>query len=151
MNKVGIYIALVVVALIGIAGAFLLMNNSDNKDPESVANTQLQNSSQQESNEGTDAEPNQNETPTSQNASVEISNYAFSPSNITVKKGGTVTWTNQDNVGHDVTPDSPSDAFRGSSLLSRGKSYSFTFNTVGTYGYFCSPHNYMKGTVTVVE
>ena len=36
-------------------------------------------------------------------------------------------------------------------LLAKVESYSWTFNTVGTYTYHCSPHPYMKGIVEVVE
>jgi plastocyanin len=36
-------------------------------------------------------------------------------------------------------------------LLARGESYSFTFNDAGSIPYHCSPHPYMKGSVTVVE
>lgn len=84
-------------------------------------------------------------------SSVTIENYNFTPAKIKVKKGTKVTWTNQDSVKHDVMPDNESDAFKASELLGKGESYSFTFNTVGTYTYHCSPHPYMKGTVEVVE
>lgn len=80
--------------------------------------------------------------------SVSIANFAFAPAPLTVKKGTKVTWTNQDSVGHTATGDSDGPA---SSLLNQGGSYSFTFDTVGTFPYHCSPHPFMKGTVTVTE
>jgi amicyanin len=82
---------------------------------------------------------------------VEIRNFSYAPSKITVRKGTTVTWTNQDNERHDVRPDNPDEDFQAGPLLARGESYSVTFNTVGTYSYFCTPHPFMKGTVEVVE
>ena len=70
---------------------------------------------------------------------------------ITVKKGTTVTWTNQDNAKHDVTPDTATDEFKASELFGKGETHSVTFNTAGTYSYYCSPHPYMKGTIVVTE
>jgi amicyanin len=93
------------------------------------------------------------EAQTSQSTkAVAISNYAFSPASLTVKKGTTVTWTNQDDVKHDVVLDDgqPAGGPNGS-LLGKGQSYSFTFNTVGTYHYHCDPHPFMKASVTVTE
>lgn len=77
-----------------------------------------------------------------------IQGMAFTPADITVTVGTTVTWTNKDNAAHDVT--SNASAF-GSGSLSKGGSYSFTFNTAGTYPYICSIHPSMVGTVTVKE
>lgn len=81
---------------------------------------------------------------------VTIKDFAFGPSSITVKRGTTVTWTNQDDVRHDVTP-VKSDDFEQSEMLGKGQSYSVTFDKVGTFAYFCSPHPYMKGQVIVTE
>lgn len=80
---------------------------------------------------------------------VTISNFSFSPAAIKVKVGDTVTWTNQDEVGHTVTADNSSTDAPASDLLSKGQSYSFTFKKAGTYTYHCTPHPYMKGTVIV--
>lgn len=81
------------------------------------------------------------------NSTVTIANFAFSPQTITVKKGSTITWTNQDSVGHTVTSDTGSEL--DSPLLSKGQSYSKTFNEVGTFNYHCTPHPNMKGIVVV--
>lgn len=83
-------------------------------------------------------------------SSVTIQDFAFSPSAITVKKGTTVTWTNKDSAAHTVT-ETDSQAGPKSGTLETGKSYSFTFNTVGTFNYHCSIHSSMTGTVTVTE
>ena len=80
-----------------------------------------------------------------------IKNFAYSHKVITIKKGTTVIWTNQDTVEHNVVPDTLTDDFKASSLLAQGESYSMTFKTPGTYKYHCSPHPYMTATVIVTE
>ncbi|HCR55431.1 TPA: hypothetical protein DIV49_00505 [Candidatus Saccharibacteria bacterium] len=80
---------------------------------------------------------------------VEISNFSYSPSVIRVKVGTKVTWTNKDTVQHSVVGDKLADL--SGPLLSTDKTYSFTFDKVGTYGYHCAPHPHMKGTVFVTK
>lgn len=77
-------------------------------------------------------------------ASVTIQNFAFVPGTLTITRGTTVTWVNQDPVSHSVV----SDAFR-STTLSKGSAYSFTFENAGTYQYHCGIHPSMTGTITV--
>ena len=79
---------------------------------------------------------------------VTIDNYAFGPANLTVKRGTTVTWTNQDDDVHTVKSDSGPDAFN-SSALDSGDRFSFTFDKAGTYQYICSIHPYMHGQIVV--
>lgn len=81
---------------------------------------------------------------------VTIDNYAFNPTAITVKKGTTVTWTNKDSAPHTVTESDGKDG-PNSGNLATADSYSFTFNTVGTFKYKCSIHASMVGSVTVTE
>lgn len=81
---------------------------------------------------------------------VMIANFAFAPSNITVKKGTTVTWTNNDSMVHDVTEIDGQDGPH-SGNLANGQTYTFTYNTVGTFKYHCSIHPSMTGSVTVNE
>ncbi len=97
--------------------------------------------------------------------SMDIKDFKYSQQNIKIKKGTRVTWTNQDNVQHNVMKshaddgtahDAPSKNEVKSSelagqLLAKGESYSFTFNIVGESPYHCSPHPYMTGLVTVIE
>ena len=82
---------------------------------------------------------------------VSYEDFRVMPQTIKIKKGTTVTWTNKDTAKHDVTPEQETEEFEASELFGKGKTYSVTFNTVGTYNYYCSPHPYMKGTVEVVE
>ena len=78
--------------------------------------------------------------------SVAIKGFAFSPANITVKAGTTVTWTNQDQDAHTVT--ATGGAF-GSQALDTGAHYTFTFTKPGTYDYLCTIHPFMTATVVV--
>ena len=83
--------------------------------------------------------------------SISINDFSFNPEKLTIKKGTKVTWTNNDDARHDIAPTSGASDFVASKLLAKGESYEFTFNTVGTYTYKCSPHPYMKGTIVVTE
>jgi plastocyanin len=82
--------------------------------------------------------------------SVRIINFSYSPKNITVTKGTTVTWTNNDGVSHDVV-ESDNQPGPKSPELSQGQVYSYTFNTPGTYKYTSSKSGALQGTVTVTE
>ena len=79
-------------------------------------------------------------------AAVSIDNFSFTPREITVAKGTTVTWTNRDDVPHTVV--TPDKAFR-SKALDTDDQFSFTFNDAGAYSYFCSVHPTMTGKVVV--
>jgi plastocyanin len=79
--------------------------------------------------------------------SVMIMDYAFTPADLTIPVGTTVVWTNMDAAAHDVvsTDGGPLD----SPNLATGDTFEFTFDTPGTYEYFCSLHPDMTGTITV--
>lgn len=96
---------------------------------------------------------NSQDKPTQTTNMVMIEKYAFSPNALKVKKGTTVTWTNSDQAKHNVELDAgqPDGGPTESPLMGQGESYSFTFNTVGTFNYHCSPHPYMKASVEVTE
>ena len=76
----------------------------------------------------------------------------FIPSTVTIHPGGTVTWENTDNAAHTATGGTPTDGPSGafdSSLMMVGGSFSYTFDSEGTYPYFCMVHPWMQGTVIV--
>jgi plastocyanin len=84
-------------------------------------------------------------TPTPVSSSnVMIHNFSFVPQIITVPKGTTVTWTNMDSTGHTVTSNTVD-----SGPLGTGDTFSFTFNTPGTFSYHCSIHESMTGMIIV--
>jgi plastocyanin len=82
---------------------------------------------------------------------IDMKNIQFDPKKVSVKKGSTVEWTNDDSVNHDVTKKSgPGPNFSsGSGNLANGATYSVTFNTVGTIRYRCTIHPGMTGTIVV--
>ncbi len=84
--------------------------------------------------------------PAANTVAVQISGFAFNPANLSVAKGTTITWTNQDSAPHTVT--STSGAF-DSGTLQNGASWGHTFDAPGTYDYHCSIHSSMKGQIIV--
>lgn len=96
--------------------------------------------------------PPTSSTTTSSSDSIIIKDYAFTPKTQTVKKGTSVIWTNQDVARHNIVADdgAPAGGPNGP-LFGRGETFKFTFDTVGTFNYHCSPHPYMHGTVIVTE
>ena len=77
---------------------------------------------------------------------VNIYNDSFSPKNLTIKAGTTVTWVNKDSNFQSITsdvigPTSPS--------LTNGKTYSYKFSTPGIYGYHNSNYASTTGTIIV--
>jgi amicyanin len=77
---------------------------------------------------------------------VRIDNFSFTPAEITVAPGTTLTWVNGDDIPHTVA--ATNKAFR-SKVMDTDQQFSFTFTAPGTYEYFCSLHPHMKGTVIV--
>ena len=76
---------------------------------------------------------------------VTIDNFTFSPAELTVKVGTTVTWKNHDDIPHAVVS---AGKFR-SKTLDTDDSFSFTFTVAGDYKYFCSLHPHMTGMIKV--
>src|SRR5271169_4379955 len=69
-------------------------------------------------------------------ATVEIKNYAFNPSTITIRAGQTVQWNFDDNgIAHNVLGD---DGLETADLTSG--TYRHTFTHAGTFSYHCSLH-----------
>jgi plastocyanin len=77
-------------------------------------------------------------------ASISIKNFAFSPSELVIKMGTTVKWTNEDSAPHTVKFND----FQ-SGQLPQGGTYEHQFNTAGTFEYTCGIHPSMKGKVVV--
>lgn len=77
---------------------------------------------------------------------VSIANFTFKAPVLTVKPGTTVTWTNGDDIPHTVVS---KDGLFKSKVLDTGDKFSFTFAKAGQFGYFCSIHPHMTGTIVV--
>ena len=86
--------------------------------------------------------------PASQAATVDVSiaGFAFAPDTLIIPAGTTVKWTNNDGVPHTSTSDG---AGWDSGTLSTGQTYSFQFNTAGTFPYHCGIHPTMLAVVIV--
>ena len=94
------------------------------------------------------------------NASFPNRELYYVPSPSTVPVGTMVNWTNDDPFGsHTVTssnrtgtsPTSPRifDSRTVSPVMEFGDKFTFTFNSPGTYSYFCARHPFMTGQVIV--
>jgi len=79
-------------------------------------------------------------------AAVSIDNFTFKSPVVMVKPGTTVTWTNGDDIPHTVVS---KDGLFKSKVLDTGDRFSFTFAKAGQFGYFCSLHPHMTGTIVV--
>jgi len=77
---------------------------------------------------------------------VRIAGHAFSPANLTIAAGDSVTFVNEDGAPHTATANNGSfDTGR----LGRGDSATLTFNSAGTFDYFCAVHPSMTAQLTV--
>ena len=79
-------------------------------------------------------------------AEVKVDNFSFSPATLTVAAGTTVTWTNRDDIPHNVVS---TDKVFKSKVMDTDEKFSYTFTKAGSYAYFCSIHPHMTGTVVV--
>ena len=86
--------------------------------------------------------------------SIIIEEFAFSPEELTVPVGTTVTWTNEGAVAHTATagtPDAPNAGLFDSGDLSTGDTFSHTFEEPRSFAYFCTIPPSMTATITVEE
>jgi plastocyanin len=84
-------------------------------------------------------------------AKVSMRSIQFNPKTLTVKKGTTVEWVNDDSTEHDVTKDTgPGPQFSsGTGNLETGQTYKIKFDEAGTVKYECTVHPGMTGTIIV--
>jgi plastocyanin len=81
-------------------------------------------------------------------------NLVFSPSSVTIHAGDQVRWTFSSS-GHSTTSGSPGqpNGIWDSGIRNQGATFTRTFNSAGTFPYYCTPHGgccNMVGTVMVV-
>jgi plastocyanin len=74
--------------------------------------------------------------------------FAFSPAEVDIEVGDTVTWQNFDAAPHTAT--AKNGEFR-SERLSTGGTFSHTFNAPGEFAYYCEVHPSMEGVVRVAD
>jgi len=75
-----------------------------------------------------------------------VDNFSFAPAMAAVAAGSMVTWTNRDDVPHNIVS---TDRKFKSPVLDTDGQFSHTFEAPGTYKYFCSIHPRMTGQVVV--
>lgn len=127
MNK-NLVVLLVVVLLLG-GGVWYVLNNQP--APTETEPVQVESSAQQT---------------TMEQLTIEIIDGAFNPSTVTVKQGAEVTFVNNGTNAHTATADGGS---FDTGLLEPGNSTSVVFSESGTFGYHCTPHPNMTGTIVV--
>lgn len=80
-------------------------------------------------------------------SAVEVSDDAFTPAEITVAPGTTVTWSNtSQNAPHSAKAQ---DGSFDTGYIMPGEQGQFTFDTPGEFPYYCEPHPYKTGVVRV--
>ena len=77
---------------------------------------------------------------------VVVDNFSFAPATTAVGVGTTITWTNRDDVPHNVVSTEKKFA---SPVLDTDEQFSHSFDAAGTYKYYCSIHPKMTGQVVV--
>lgn len=75
------------------------------------------------------------------------SNVSFSPADIIIAAGTSITWTNTDKIAYFIVDNGQSFAFN----LPAESSFIMTFSDIGEYHYHCANHPYMQGTITVIN
>ena len=75
-----------------------------------------------------------------------LANRAYSPDDLNIAVGETVTWTNTDSVAHTSTSNAGA---WNSGTVAPGGQFSFTFQNAGAFPYHCTIHPGMVGTVVV--
>lgn len=84
---------------------------------------------------------------------IDLKQIRFEPQLVRVSRGTTVTWINQDSVGHYINTDShPAHTYypaQNSELLAQGDAFHLQFREPGYYPYHCSAHTEMTAVILV--
>jgi len=81
--------------------------------------------------------------------------FCFVPPSVTINPGDTVqwSWSSSGHTSTSGTPGSPNGLW-DSGFLNQGQTFSYTFNTAGSFPYYCTAHGQccgMTGTVNVTS
>lgn len=138
--KMGVIVGVVVVVIL-LVGGFLLFGGRNATAPTTPpAGEPAQDTLEAEPTEVSEA---------SGSVSVETKSFAFSPTTIKIKAGGTINFTNRDSVSHSFTADDGKSFDSG--LVGKDQVKTITAPTApGTYPFHCTPHPFMKG-ILIVE
>ena len=91
------------------------------------------------------AEPSTQAPVKSDGVVVTIENFKFTPNQIRVNAGTSVTWVNRDQIKHNIVFDDQN----AGPLLEKGEQWAYKFDKPGTFRYYCSKHPLMIGNVEV--
>ncbi|NIR87823.1 hypothetical protein GWO13_09825 [Candidatus Bathyarchaeota archaeon] len=82
---------------------------------------------------------------------VTISDFAFDPQNLTIRKGDAINWTNNDQVIHTLwfTRVADQSTYELSTPIPPSESWSHTFNETGVLQYYSFEHLWITGFITV--
>ncbi|HEX5078479.1 MAG TPA: plastocyanin/azurin family copper-binding protein [Geminicoccaceae bacterium] len=78
---------------------------------------------------------------------VELGNFAVEPQALTIHAGDTVEWR----VAAGRHSSTAKDRAWDSGELAQGAVFAQRFDLPGVYPYFCTTHDFMRGTITVLE
>jgi predicted lipoprotein with Yx(FWY)xxD motif len=78
---------------------------------------------------------------------VDMKDYSFSPTELTIEVGASITFTNMDMMEHNAVA---VDGSFSTPLLKQGESATVKFDKAGVYNYYCEPHqSFMIGKIIV--
>ncbi len=152
MSK-NVVVALVIIIVLALAGWFLLkpQNQSSTKTPTNVTLTPTPTATQSPTPAATKGAMME-EKKMNKNI-VNINSNGFSPKNVTIKVGESVTWVNKDSEDHTVNsdphPTHTSYPPLNLGLIKPGDQKSLTFDQAGTYKYHDHLNPSLTGSVTV--
>ena len=112
-----------------------------------IHNTANNSTQQQTQQTQQNQNPSPSTTPAPADLNVSIKNFAFNKASMTIAQGTKVAWTNNDATSHTVTSDDGTSFNSGP--IAPGQTFSYTFNTLGTFTYHCSIHPTMTGSIVV--
>lgn len=136
------YLITIIIIVIIASGAYFLLNKDGSEVIDLLQSTEIP------ATESEKPAPIPATTPTPTIHNISIQNFAFNQKIINIKKGDTVVWTNKDSAPHTVTGNNNSPA---SGTLNKNETFSFIFNTAGTFNYYCAFHPSMTGSVVVAQ
>lgn len=116
----------------------LIVSGCRNSDSKKKAS-----STAQEKRPATTTQPTQN----SGGTKVTMEGFQFSPKELTVKVGDTVTWENKDSAPHNAA--ATAGATFKSKDFGQGETFSWTAKKAGTISYECTLHPGMEAKITV--
>jgi plastocyanin len=80
-----------------------------------------------------------------------IRDFAYHPAELRVPAGATVTWVSceEETFAHELHTTTSDDGLWDSGLLPVGQPFSRRFGDAGEFGYHCTPHPFMEGSIAV--